>query len=291
PFIFTGLLMRILIINNCCKKKGWVNTLFNRNGYRLMVFVFIVSPAWVLSQSKTKLRELSPDRPHQTESPITVDKWHIMFEADLINFAKKNIDNEPLNTLGVGYGNLKFGFHKRMDIEVISGICSKDIYKNTSLPTKTNYLSDFTFRYKLNILGNDSGDLAIAIMPIIRTTNFFNQKGEILNGGILINAEREIAGKFGLGYTGGLSSFSFKPYMKQYEIFSTLSFDYKLAGHFRSFVEGSYRYNQSAEFLHTYSFDAGVTFTPLPNLQFDGGFYFYMPANSPFIFIGGTIRI
>lgn len=259
----------------------------------LYVLLFFSLSLSLKAQEKKspKLRDLSPDRPHQTESPITVDKGHIMIEADVVNFTQKKIPNDQLSTLGFGFINFKVGFHKRMDIEVISGVYSNDSYKHQSSPDKNNYVSDLTFRYKLNLLGNDSGSFALAIMPIMRTTNFFQQKWQVLNGGILVNIEKELQGKFGLGYTGGLSSFSVKPLSTQYELFSTLSFDYKLIGALRNFVEVSHRYNKSADFLNTYSFDSGLIFTPGKNLQFDAGFYFYLPAKTPFFFIGGTIRI
>src|SRR5579872_4714918 len=60
-----------------------------KKGALLSFFVIIVSLGSFAqvrkSEKKKKLRELSPDRPHQTESPITVDVGHIMFETDLVN--------------------------------------------------------------------------------------------------------------------------------------------------------------------------------------------------------------
>ncbi|MBA2611094.1 MAG: hypothetical protein H0U95_03925 [Bacteroidetes bacterium] len=257
--------------------------------FTLLLFLF--SNCLFSQENKHKeLRKLSPDRPHQTESPITVDKWHVMIETDLVNLTQKKTPTEQLNSLGFGLANLKFGFHKRMDIEVISGIYNQNIYKNKTLPDSKAYVQDLTFRYKYNLIGNDSGSLAIAIMPLVRTTNFFKEKMQVLNGGLLLNVEKDL-GFAGLGYTGGLSQFSFDPLLKQFELFSTVSLDYKVVGGFHNFVELSYRYNKYADFLHTYSFDSGITFTPNKNLQFDTGFYFFLPAKSPFIFIGGTLRI
>ena len=256
------------------------------------MFMFLYSNTIYCQEiKKTRLRDLSPDRPHQTESPITVDKWHIMLETDVANLTQKKINNDQLNTFGLGLANLKFGFHKRMDIEIISDIYTHDSYKNNTIPEADNYLSTFTFRYKLNLIGNDSGDFALAIMPTLKTNNFFNKEIELLNGGLLVNIEKEIAGKYGLGYTGGISAFSIKPFIQEYELFSTVSLDFKLIGALRSFAEISYRYNQTAEYLHTYSIDSGIIYTPTKNLQFDTGFYFYLPARSPYFFIGGTIRI
>ena len=258
----------------------------------LPALIFLISNTFYGQENKKpKLRDLSPDRPHQTESPITVDKWHLMIETDVCNLTRKKTTNDQQNIFGLGLANIKFGFHKRMDIEVISDIYTHGFYTNKTIPNESNYLSSFTFRYKLNLIGNDSGDFALAIMPTLKTNNFFVKDMQILNGGFLVNIEKEIAAKYGLGYTGGLSALSFDPIMQEYEFFSTVSLDFKLIRALRSFAEVSYRYNKTAQFLHTYSIDSGIIFTPTKNLQFDTGFYFYLPAKSPYFFIGGTIRI
>ncbi len=212
-------------------------------------------------------------------------------EADLLNFQQETInDSTDLQSLGVFFFNAKFGIHKRMDVEVLSGTFLDRKYVPASLKREELYLPDLLFRYKLNIMGNDEGSTAVAIMPTVLTTNFFKEPLAVKNGQLLINAEKDLDGKYGLGYTGGLSSFSFQPFLSRCEFFSTVSFDYMLVGELRHFVEISYRYNQYAPRLHTYSFDSGITYTLEPNMQFDLGFYFFLPSK-PFLFVGGTFRI
>jgi hypothetical protein len=177
-----------------------------------------------------------------------------------------------------------------MDIEFITGTYSRRFTEISSIE-KENYFEDFTFRYKYNIIGNDSGKLAIAIMPLARATNFFMNDFRILNGGLLVNAELEIMKKYGLGYTGGLSSFSCDPFFKETELFSTFSFDYKVAGNLRQFFELSYKFNNIENLTHNYSADSGFTFTPKANWQLDLGAYYFIPERKPFLFMGGTIRI
>ena len=238
----------------------------------------------------TKLRELSPDRPHQTESPITTDKKHMMLELDFINYTKETVAAKTYPVMGLGFLNIKVGIHKRMDIELISGAYKNRFAETSSIP-RQSYFEDFTFRYKYNIVGNDSGKFAFAIMPIVRTSNFFKDKLNVLNGGLLVNAEWEVMKRFGVGYTGGISSFSVDRLLNQIELFSTVSFDYKLFGDVRQFVEVAYKYNNTGNLTHNYSLDAGITFTPKQNWQLDCGAYYFIPENKPFIFIGGSIRL
>lgn len=126
-------------------------------------------------------------------------------------------------------------------------------------------------------------------MPMLNTTNLFKEKFIANNFGFLVNMDKKLTEKCGLGYTGGLSPFSLDG-KNNYELFSTVSFDYQAIGTLHHFVEVSYRYNRTAQYLHTYSFDSGLTYTLTNNLQFDCGFYYFFPVSNLFAFAGGSIR-
>ena len=262
---------------------------------KCVLYLFILVSLSVFSQEektkKKELRELSPDRPHQTESTHTVDVGHIMFETDLINNTFYNKDIPRSSTMSLFYFNLKIGFRKNMDIEIISNALSFTRYEHKALPSTNTAFPDFTFRYKLNLLGNDSGNTSVAIMPIITTSNFFVDKPQVKMGGLLVNAERVIAEKYEVEYTGGLSYFSVNPFFKQYELFSTVSFTYPVYKSLSHFVEVSDRFNQFTNVRNNYSFDSGLIFTPAKNNQFDLGFYYFVPVKMLYVFIGTTIRI
>jgi hypothetical protein len=238
-----------------------------------------------------KLRELSPDRPHQTESPHTVDVGHIMFETDLVNNTFYSKDIPHSSTTGLFYFNLKAGIQKNMDIEILSNAYSLTHYEHNALPPTVTRFPDLTFRYKLNVMGNDSGKTSIAIMPFMTTTNLFHEKWHAQAGGILVNAEQMIGSKYEVGFTGGLTSFSTNPFFMQHECFSTISFSYPLYKSLNHFAEISDRLNEAVKVRNNYSFDSGFTFTPTENNQFDMGFYYFIPTKMLYIFIGTTIRI
>ena len=240
---------------------------------------------------RPKLRPLSPDRPHQTESPHTVDAGHIQVESDWVNYRKEVQKNDSSSQqVELLAFNLKIGFHKRMDLEIFSSAYSTKKMSPGDF-TQNEYLPYLTMRYKVNIADNDSGDLPMAIMPLINTTNFFKEKFIVKSAGILFLAEKELNEKYGLGYTGGLSEISVDPWFKEVEFFSTVSFDHPLVSSLRHFVELSYRHNKVADYPDLYSFDTGVTFTPYSNFQLDAGAYFFFPKKFQYFFVGGTIKI
>ena len=253
----------------------------------IFVSLILLFTSAVFSQN---LRPLSPDRPHQTESSVTTDKGHFMLEADFLNYRKETTDGLTSNATGVFYFNAKYGFHKNMDIEVLSGTFTQLHFPSSLLSDKKTFFDDFLFRYKLNLIGNDSGSISVALMPFVSTSNMFREKFVVNDFGFLLNLDKQLSERCGIGYTGGLSSFSLDG-KNNYELFSTASFDYQVTGNLHHFVEGSYRYNESAAYLHTYSFDSGLTFTPRQNLQFDCGFYYFFPVNTLFAFVGGSIRL
>ena len=243
------------------------------------------------NKKEKKLRELSPDRPHQTESPYTVDEGHIMFETDIVNSTFNNENFPRSSSNGLFYFNLKLGIDKNMDFEILSNAYSVTRYEQKILPSTHNAFPDLTFRYKLNVLGNDSGATSIAIMPFIVTTNLFKEKWKAHTGGILVNAEHTFNDKYEIGYTGGLTSFTISPFYEQHELFSTISFSYPIYKSLTHFVEVSDRYNKYVCVRNNYSFDSGFTFTPTTNNQFDLGFYYFIPIKMLYVFIGSTIRI
>ena len=257
----------------------------------ILLSVLLVSSLCVAQDTKRKLRPLSPDRPHQTESPYTTDKGHFQVEADLLNFQQQHVnDSLDLRGTGIFFFNAKFGIGKNSDVELLTGTVQFDHYSRSEVSDRKTFFPDLLFRYKYNLVGNDSGKTAIALMPTVRISNFVRDTFRVQGGQLLLNAEREFE-HFGLGYTGGLSDFSFQPLFTRCESFSTVSIDYSLVGKLHHFVELSYRYGKFNPVLHNYSFDSGFTFTPGENLQFDLGFYYFIPARQPFLFIGGTFRI
>ena len=246
-------------------------------------------------ETKGKLRPLSPDRPHQTESSYTTDAGHIQIEGDFLSYFINHPKEGPVEkTLCFFSFNAKVGLTKNSDFEVLSGVFSSSRFDGPAGSGSTAsqvFFPDLLLRYKLNILGNDSGQTSIALMPVLRTSNFFREKFEGRASGILVNIDHEIDENKGMGFTGGISSFSLDPFFREYELFSTFSFDYRVVSVVRHFVEVSYRYNKLADYLHGYSVDSGITITPSDNFQLDTGFYYFLPQKSPFFFAGATIRI
>lgn len=140
-----------------------------------------------------KMREMSTDRPDQTESAYTVDAGHFQMEMDFANgsFDADRSQGGNVRTRSINYGsvNLKAGLLNNVDIQFVIDpyVTSHVKDRATGTVEKNSGFGDVQTRLKVNLWGNDGGQTALAIMPFIkwplRESNLRNGKTE---GGVII---------------------------------------------------------------------------------------------------------
>ncbi len=102
---------------------------------------------------ENELRELSTDRPDKTESPYSVDAGWFQVESSL------GVLGKDADSLDLAEVNFKVGLSQSTDLQAVFIPFQK-------VGEETGY-SDLTFRFKWNLMGNDEGDLAVALMPYV----------------------------------------------------------------------------------------------------------------------------
>jgi hypothetical protein len=121
-----------------------------------------------------QLRDLSTDRPDQTESPYTVDAGHWQIEMDLVNYTRdrdrsgggdvltKDLSLAPLN--------LKLGLCHNVDLQLMVDPYVRSTVEDRVAGTKVKAsgFGDVTTRVKVNFWGNDGGPTAFAVMPFVK---------------------------------------------------------------------------------------------------------------------------
>jgi len=119
------------------------------------------------------MREMSTDRPDQTESPYTVDAGHFQVEMDLVNATfdcdRSGGGDVQTTTWGTSL-NLKAGLLNNVDIQfVIDPYVSERIHNHqTGTVNNNSGFVDFQTRLKINLWGNDGGRTALGFMPFIK---------------------------------------------------------------------------------------------------------------------------
>jgi len=133
------------------------------------------------------LRDLSPDRPDATESPLTVDAGRFALEASLFDYRRDHGDE----TFTYGQLNFKAGLTHDMDFQTIV-----DLYSDSD---DANGFGDVTMRLKWNLYGNDEGDSALALMPFVKIPTGTELSNDEWEGGLIIPWGTSLTDTVGLG--------------------------------------------------------------------------------------------
>jgi Putative MetA-pathway of phenol degradation len=115
-----------------------------------------------------ELRDFNTDRPPKANSPYTVDAGHFQYETDLAVFSYSGADGGRTDAWTVVDPTLKIGVNNSIDAELQLTpyqSFSTDIAGNA---TTISGLGDTYARLKINVLGDDHGAVAVALLPYIK---------------------------------------------------------------------------------------------------------------------------
>jgi hypothetical protein len=119
------------------------------------------------------MRDISPDRPDKTDSPFTVDAGHYQLELDFANFTYNAPNSQNGNVKSDAYQlapmNVKVGVFNNVDLQLVLQPWSWQQSKNetTGAVTTDSGFGDTTLRAKVNLIGNDGGFFALALIPYV----------------------------------------------------------------------------------------------------------------------------
>jgi hypothetical protein len=119
-----------------------------------------------------ELRSLETDRPTKSNSPYTVDAGHFQYESDILNWTYDHYDSNRTTSsdLLITDPTLKLGLTNQTDLEVALAPFNRVRTTDRSTDTRTqgNGFGDVYTRVKFNLLGDDGGDYALAIVPYVK---------------------------------------------------------------------------------------------------------------------------
>ena len=119
-------------------------------------------------------RAFNTDRPSKTDSPFTIDAGVFQMETDVVNYTNNPLEGTPgrsrVQTFLWGQTNFKLGLANWMDLQIFpQGYVEKRIGAIGNKPAVTlRGFGDTNVRIKFNVLGNDGGDLILALVPTIK---------------------------------------------------------------------------------------------------------------------------
>jgi hypothetical protein len=223
------------------------------------------------------LRDMSTDRPDTTESPYTVDAGHFQIEMSFVDFTydRNNEDSRTVRSFTVAPLLLKVGLLNNADLQI--GIDPYTTEKTTDRATDTSEtidgFGDTTLRLKVNLWGNDGGETAFAIMPLVKFPTADDGLGNgNIEGGFISILGVELPNEFSSAFMIEFD-FSRDGADEEYivDLVHTATVGRGLFGDVGGYLEYAGFADLSGEQDYRGYFDAGLTYGLTPDIQLDGG--------------------
>jgi hypothetical protein len=230
------------------------------------------------------MREMSTDRPDQTESPYTVDAGHVQVEMDFVNviYDRHSSDGVRSETWNVAPVNLKIGLHNRVDLQVILDNYLDVRTRESGVEKRHRGFGDITARLKINLWGNDGGRTALGIMPFVKipldASDLRNGETE---GGLIIPFAAELPGGWSLGVMTEVDFVSDGTGGYDTEWLNSITFSRDLTERLGFYVEFVAVVGTARGFEWQGQADTGITFAVSDDIQLDCGCNFGLTRSAP----------
>jgi len=245
------------------------------------------------------MRELSTDRPDQTESAYTVDAGHFQIEMDMVSgtFDRNQTDGSDVRSQVWGFGimNLKAGLFNNVDLQVVlDGYVDARIKDHIAdVTTQGSGLGNVQTRLKFNLWGNDGGRTALAFMPFVKwplpQTALRNGKTE---GGFILPFAMALPAGWGLGLMTEVDFVRDGSNAFDTEYFNTVTFSHGIIGNLAGYVEFAALFTPESDAQWQGQADMGLTYELSENARLDIGCNFGVTRTAPDYnpFVGLTMR-
>lgn len=221
-------------------------------------------------------RGFCTDRPTKSTGACTVDAGHLQYESDLFNDTYDRSGGVTTQAWLYTNPTLKLGLTNTLDVEVNVAPWETITTNDHGAKTSVSGVGDLYFKAKLSLIGDDGGDVAIALAPYIKAPTARPGIGNgAVEGGLIVplvfnlpqgwqltvDPEADVlANQAGGGAhvnLAGLLCVSHplsKTLTASAEVWTDANFD-------------------PAGVVHQYSADLGLAWVPAshPNIQLDGG--------------------
>lgn len=236
-----------------------------------------------------QLRDLSTDRPDQTESPYTVDAGHFQLEMDFVNYTRDRDTSGGGDVRSRVWSlapvNLKLGLLNNVDLQLMldTYVHAKAEDRIARITEKASGFGDITTRLKVNLWGNDGGTTALGLMPFVKwplsASSLRNGKTE---GGLIVPLAVELPMGWGMGLMTELD-FVRNDRNTGYdrEWVNSVTFSRDLTEKIGAYVEFFTVTGSARGFKWQGQFDLGVTYALERNVQLDAGCNFGVTKSAP----------
>ena len=256
---------------------------------RTTLVVLLLSCAATDALALPVLRPLSTDRPDRTESPYSVPKGWLQFEADVVSHGEFQNDDETLTSTSIASFNIKYGVTPRVDLQFVFSPWVRLRYEAPGINDTDDGTGQAGVRAKINLAGNDGGDGAAALLPFA----FIPTRGDPILDAATYGIVTPVA--LDLGNDRGMSSMlgAMRVENEEWWVIGSVSFATPIAGELAGFFEVYVaRAGFESDAAEDVTGDIGFTFAPSPDWQLDAGVYYGLtgPTEDWRVFAGASAR-
>lgn len=239
---------------------------------------------------RQKVRPLSTDRPDQTEGAYTVPKGWFQIESGLFSHSSRLNTEERTEITNYAEVNLKYGLRDDLDLQAIWVPHVRHRHKDAAgeVINEAGGHGDLFIRAKWNLVGNDDGAYALALMPWVKapvaTPTLGNDMWEY---GLGINQALELGGGFSIGSSVFLNQAVNIDNDHYFEPTASAVLGWAATERLGLYVEIFSAWRMDEERYWQTSLDGGVTYLLTENFQLDAGVnWFFRGEDSVNPFVG-----
>lgn len=230
------------------------------------------------------LRDLSTDRPDQTESPYTVDAGHWQVEMDLFISTRDRDGDLPARELSVMPFNLKVGLSSNVDLQLMIDPYVRATAEDRAAGTATRAsgFGDITTRLKVNFWGNDGGPTAFAVMPFVKWPLAASdvRNGEV-EGGLIAMLGCELPAGWTFTIMTEADWLADETGGRDTEWLNSITFARDLTANLGGYVEFVAVFSDASGHRWQGQLDVGFTYALGSDIQLDGGCNFGLTRSAP----------
>ena len=143
------------------------------------------------------LRSFNTDRPPKANSPYTVDAGHFQYETDIAVFGYGDSASVKTQDWTVFDPTLKLGLTNTIDAELQITPYESNVTRIAANTTSISGFGDTFARLKINVLGDDRGAVAVALLPYIKLPTARSGLGNgSVEGGLILPISISAPGGF-----------------------------------------------------------------------------------------------
>jgi hypothetical protein len=239
---------------------------------------------------RSAMREMITDRPDTTESPYTVDAGHFQAELSLVDFTHDREGGVTTDAVTPLASNLKVGLTNYADLQFVF-----NPYVNRRIGSSRHEgFDDMLLRLKVNLLGNDGGDVAFGVMPYVKFPTGTNDIGnDHFEGGIILPVAVRLPAEFDMGAMLEVDFIRDAGNGYGTAFLHTVTVEHGIIGELFGYVEyaGTSFVNAGATYQAVVG--TGLTYGLTPDVQLDLGANFGISSSADDynVFVGVSFRI